>query len=132
MHLTLADTGWGKAVWGKYYGQWLVGANVFVYDFEKFKPVDLLEIFHKYHITSFCAPPTVFRFLIHEDVAKYDLSSLKYCTIAGEALNPSVFEKWYELTGIKLREAFGQTETTVTVGTYPCTRARNSPILLVP
>lgn len=124
LHLTLADTGWGKAVWGKYYGQWLVGANVFVYDFEKFKPVDLLEIFHKYHITSFCAPPTVFRFLIHEDVAKYDLSSLKYCTIAGEALNPSVFEKWYELTGIKLREAFGQTETTVTVGTYPWVEPR--------
>lgn len=119
LHLTLADTGWGKAVWGKYYGQWIVGANVFVYDFEKFKPVDLLEIFHKYHITSFCAPPTVFRFLIHEDVKHYDLSSLRYCTIAGEALNPSVFEEWYKLTGIKLMEAFGQTETTITVGTYP-------------
>ncbi|MCH4154849.1 MAG: AMP-binding protein [Muribaculaceae bacterium] len=118
LHFTLADTGWGKAVWGKYYGQWIAGANVFVYDFEKFKPVDVLEIFHKYHVTSFCAPPTVFRFLITEDISKYDLSSLKYCCIAGEALNPSVFDEWYRLTGIKLMEAFGQTETTVTVGTY--------------
>ena len=119
LHLTLADTGWGKAVWGKYYGQWIVGANVFVYDFEHFEPVDVLEMIHKYHITSFCAPPTVFRFLIREDLTKYDLSSLKYCTIAGEALNPSVFEQWYKLTGIKLMEGFGQTETTLTVATYP-------------
>lgn len=120
LHMTLADTGWGKAVWGKYYGQWIMGANVFVYDYDsKFHPVDLLGMFEKYRITSFCAPPTVFRFLIREDIAKYDLSSLKYCTIAGEALNPSVFEKWYEMTGIKLYEAFGQTETTVTIGTYP-------------
>lgn len=119
LHFTLADTGWGKAVWGKYYGQWIVGANVFVYDFEKFHPVDVLEMIHKFHITSFCAPPTVYRFLIHEDVKKYDISSLKYCTNAGEALNPNVFERWYELTGIKLHEAFGQTETTATVGTYP-------------
>ena len=119
LHFTLADTGWGKAVWGKYYGQWIVGANVFVYDFEKFHPVDVLEMIHKFHITSFCAPPTVYRFLIREDVKKYDISSLKYCTNAGEALNPNVFERWYELTGIKLHEAFGQTETTATVGTYP-------------
>ena len=119
LHFTLADTGWGKAVWGKYYGQWIVGANVFVYDFEKFHPVDVLEMIHKFHITSFCAPPTVYRFLIREDVKKYDISSLNYCTNAGEALNPNVFERWYELTGIKLHEAFGQTETTATVGTYP-------------
>lgn len=119
LHFTLADTGWGKAVWGKYYGQWIVGANVFVYDFEKFHPVDVLEMIHKFHITSFCAPPTVYRFLIREDVKKYDISSLKYCTNAGEALNPNVFERWYELTGIKLHEALGQTETTATVGTYP-------------
>jgi acetyl-CoA synthetase len=124
LHLTLADTGWGKAVWGKYYGQWIVGANVFVYDYEKFTPVDLLAIFEKYHITSFCAPPTVFRFLIREDISKYDLSALRYCTIAGEALNPSVYEKWKELTGIKLFEAFGQTETTITVGTYPMIEPR--------
>lgn len=125
LHMTLADTGWGKAVWGKYYGQWIVGANVFVYDYDhKFDPVDLLGMFEKYRITSFCAPPTVFRFLIREDMSKYDLSSLKYCTIAGEALNPSVYQKWHELTGIKLYEAFGQTETTVTIGTYPMVEPR--------
>lgn len=119
LHLTLADTGWGKAVWGKLYGQWFSGANVFVYDFEKFKPSDLLEKFEKYHITSFCAPPTVYRFLILEDVKKYDLSALRSCTTAGEAMNPSVFEKWQELTGLMIREAFGQTETTLTIGTFP-------------
>lgn len=119
LHLTLADTGWGKAVWGKLYGQWLAGANVFVYDFEKFKPVDVLHMIHNYRITSFCAPPTVFRFLIREDLTKFDISCLKYCTIAGEALNPSVYDEWYRLTGIKLMEGFGQTETTLTVATYP-------------
>ncbi len=124
LHFTLADTGWGKAVWGKYYGQWLVGANVFVYDFEKFKPVDVLHMIHNYGITSFCAPPTVFRFLIREDLTQFDLSTLKYCTIAGEALNPSVYDEWYKLTGIKLMEAYGQTETTVTIGTYPWVEPR--------
>lgn len=119
LHLTLADTGWGKAVWGKLYGQWIAGANVFVYDFEKFEPVDVLHMIQKYGITSFCAPPTVFRFLIREDISKFNLSSLKYCTIAGEALNPSVFDQWHRLTGIKLMEGFGQTETTLTVATYP-------------
>ncbi len=124
LHLTLADTGWGKAVWGKLYGQWFAGANVFVYDFEKFHPSDLLGIFEKYSITSFCAPPTVYRFLILEDVAKYDLSSLCYCTTAGEAMNPSVFEKWKELTGLDIKEAFGQTETTLTIGTFPWMEAK--------
>lgn len=119
LHLTLADTGWGKAVWGKLYGQWIAGADVFVYDFDKFEPVDVLHMIHNYGITSFCAPPTVFRFLIREDLSKFDLSSLKYCTIAGEALNPSVFEEWKKLTGIRLMEGFGQTETTLTVATYP-------------
>lgn len=119
IHLTLADTGWGKAAWGKLYGQWICGADVFVYDFDKFVPKDLLEILEKYRINSFCAPPTVFRFLIREDVKSYDLSALDRCSIAGEALNPSVFEKWKELTGIELREAFGQTETTLTIGTFP-------------
>lgn len=119
LHLTLADTGWGKAVWGKLYGQWFAGANVFVYDFEKFKPIDVLEMIHNYHITSFCAPPTVFRFLLREDMTKYDLSSLRYCTIAGEALNPSVYNEWLRLTGIRLMEGFGQTETTLTVATFP-------------
>lgn len=119
IHLTLADTGWGKAVWGKLYGQWICGADVFVYDFDKFVPRDLLEVISRYRINSFCAPPTVFRFLIREDVKSFDLSALDRCTIAGEALNPSVFDRWKELTGISLREGFGQTETTLTVGTFP-------------
>lgn len=123
-HLTLADTGWGKAVWGKLYGQWICGADVFVYDYDKFVPADILRILSDYHITSFCAPPTVFRFLIREDVSRYDLSSLRYCTIAGEALNPSVFEEWKWLTGIPLMEGFGQTETTLTVATYPWVEPR--------
>lgn len=119
LHLTLADTGWGKAVWGKLYGQWIAGANVFVYDFDKFTPADVLTMIEKYHITSFCAPPTVFRFLIRENIGKYDISSLRYCTIAGEALNPKVYEEFYRITGIKLMEGFGQTETTLTIATYP-------------
>ena len=119
LHLTLADTGWGKAVWGKLYGQWIAGANVFVYDFEKFEPVDVLHKIHEFGITSLCAPPTIFRFLIREDLSKFDLSKLQYCTIAGEALNPSVYEEWLALTGIKLMEGFGQTETTLTIATYP-------------
>jgi len=117
-HLTVADTGWAKAVWGKLYGQMLAGCSVFVYDHQKFVPADMLNIIAKYKVTSFCAPPTVFRFLIREDFSAYDLSSLKYCTTAGEALNPKVFETFYERTGIKLMEAFGQTETTVLLGTF--------------
>jgi acetyl-CoA synthetase len=119
LHLTLADTGWGKAVWGKLYGQWIAGANVFVYDFEKFEPVNVLHMIQRHGITSFCAPPTVFRFLIREDLTKFDISTLRYCTIAGEALNPKVYEEWLKLTGIKLMEGFGQTETTLTIATYP-------------
>ncbi|GAB6394717.1 MAG: acetyl-CoA synthetase [Bacteroidales bacterium] len=119
LHFTIADTGWGKAVWGKLYGQWIAGAAVFVYDHEKFTPSDMLRMIQDYRITSLCAPPTVFRFLIREDLSRYDLSSLTYCTIAGEALNPAVFELFYKLTGIKLMEGFGQTETTITVATFP-------------
>lgn len=119
LHLTVADTGWGKAVWGKLYGQWFAGATVFVYDHEKFTPADMLQVIQDYRITSFCAPPTIFRFMLHEDMAKYDLSSLKWCTIAGEALNPSVYEDFFKITGIKLREGFGQTETTCTILTTP-------------
>jgi acetyl-CoA synthetase len=110
LHLTVADTGWAKAVWGKLYGQWIAGAAVFVYDHEKFTPADMLQMISKYKVTSFCAPPTIFRFMIREDLTKFDLSALEYCTIAGEALNPVVYEQFYQLTGIKLREAFGQTE----------------------
>jgi acetyl-CoA synthetase len=119
LHLTIADTGWGKAVWGKLYGQWIAGATVFVYDHEKFTPSDMLQMIQKYRITSLCAPPTIFRFLIREDLTKYDLSSLRYCTIAGEALNPAVFDAFYKLTGIKLMEGFGQTETTLSICTFP-------------
>lgn len=119
LHLTIADTGWGKAVWGKLYGQWIAGATVFVYDHEKFTPADMLRMIQDYRITSLCAPPTIFRFLIREDLTRYDLSSLKYCTIAGEALNPAVFESFHHLTGIKLMEGFGQTETTLTICTLP-------------
>ncbi len=119
LHLTVADTGWGKAVWGKLYGQWIVGAAVFVYDHEKFTPADILRKVEQYRVTSFCAPPTIYRFMIREDLSKFDLSSLKYCTTAGEALNGAVYEKFYEATGIRLMEGFGQTETTLTLGTYP-------------
>ena len=119
LHLTVADTGWGKAVWGKLYGQMIAGATIFVYDHEKFTPADMLKMSQDYKITSFCAPPTIFRFMIQEDITKYDLSSLKWCCIAGEALNPSVYEEFYKLTGVKLREGFGQTETTCTILTTP-------------
>ena len=120
IHLTVADTGWAKAVWGKLYGQWIVGATVFVYDFEgRFIPEDMLRMIADYKVTSFCAPPTIFRFLIREDLSKYDLSALEYCTTAGEALNPSVFATFYKQTGIKMMEAFGQTETAPTIITYP-------------
>lgn len=120
LHFTLADTGWGKAVWGKFYGQMISGGTVFIYDYEgQFKPADLLKIMQDYHITSFCAPPTIYRFLIREDISSYDLSSLEYCTTAGEALNPSVFDEWQQKTGIMIYESYGQTETTLVVGTYP-------------
>ncbi|WP_319229072.1 AMP-binding protein [Draconibacterium orientale] len=119
LHLTISDTGWLKAVWGKLYGQWLVGASVFVYDHEKFTPSDILEVLSKYQVTSLCAPPTIFRFLIREDMSKYDLSALEWCTIAGEALNPEVYNRFYNLTGIKLREGYGQSETTLSVFTSP-------------
>lgn len=119
IHLTVADTGWGKAVWGKLYGQWFAGATVFVYDHEKFHADSIMRQIEKYHVTSFCAPPTIYRFMILEDLSQYDLSSLKYCTTAGEAMNPSVAERFYELTGLHIYEGFGQTETTMTLGTFP-------------
>ena len=119
LHFTIADTGWGKAVWGKLYGQMIAGANIFVYDHEKFTPSDILKKIHDYRITSLCAPPTIYRFLIREDLSKYDLSSLEYCTTAGEALNYSVYETFLKITGIRLMEGFGQTETTLTLATFP-------------
>ena len=119
VHLTVADTGWGKAVWGKLYGQWFAGATVFVFDHEKFNADTLLRQIEKYRVTSFCAPPTIYRFMIQENFADYDLSALKYCTTAGEALEPAVYKEFFQLTGIKMMEGFGQTETTMTLGTFP-------------
>ena len=119
IHLTVADTGWGKAAWGKLYGQWIAGATVFVYDQERFDACRMMEAIERYRITSFCAPPTVYRFMVHEDMSRYDLSSLEHCTTAGEALNASVFDKFKAATGLSLYEGFGQTETTMTLGTMP-------------
>ncbi|MBR5972626.1 MAG: AMP-binding protein [Paludibacteraceae bacterium] len=119
LHLTVADTGWGKCAWGKLYGQWISGATVFVYDHVKFNPADMLAIIEKYHINSFCAPPTVFRFMMKEGLKNYDLSSLKQCFIAGEPLNPVIYQDFYNETGIKLMEGFGQTETVVSIATFP-------------
>lgn len=119
LHLTVADTGWAKSVWGKLYGQWIAGCTVFVYDYDRFVPKDLLKVIAKYKVTSFCAPPTIYRYLIKEDMRAYDLSQLEYCVVAGEPLNPEVYNQFYKLTGIKLMEAYGQTELTVVIGTFP-------------
>lgn len=119
LHLTISDTGWGKAAWGKLYGQMSLGSCVFVYDFDKFVPADVLRIIQDFKITSLCAPPTMYRFFIKEGLKDYDLSNLKYSCIAGEALNPEVFNRWLEFTGLKLMEAFGQTETTAVLANLP-------------
>lgn len=119
LHLTVADTGWAKAAWGKIYGQWLCGSGVFVYDFDKFTPKDLLEVVCKHGVTTFCAPPTIYRFFIKEDLSRYDLSKLTHCSIAGEPLNPEVYNQWLKATGLKLMEGYGQTELTVTIATFP-------------
>ncbi len=116
LHLTVADTGWAKAGWGKLYGQWIMETCLFVYDFDKFDSDDLLSKIEKYKVTSFCAPPTIYRFLIKEDLSKHNLSSLRYVTTAGEALNAEVFNKFYQHTGLMIMEGFGQTESTVLVG----------------
>lgn len=113
LHLTVSDTGWMKAMWGKIYGQWLAGTAVFVYDFDKFVPADLLAMIKKHRVTSFCAPPTIYRFFIKDHMDQESFASVKYATTAGEALNPEVYNRFYELTGLKLMEAFGQTETTI-------------------
>lgn len=119
LHLTVADTGWAKAMWGKIYGQWISGAAVFVYDYDKFIPKEFLEVISKNKVTSFCAPPTIYRFFIKEDLSKYDLSHLKHCSIAGEPLNPEVYNQFLKATGMKLMEGYGQTELTVTLATFP-------------
>lgn len=120
LHFTIADTGWGKASWGKLYGQWLSGTAVFIYDYDgKFDAVDVLPLIQKYRITSFCAPPTIYRFLIKEDMSQYDFSCLKHLSTAGEPLNPEVYKKMLEITGLKIHEGFGQTETTCLLATLP-------------
>lgn len=115
LHLTISDTGWGKALWGKLYGQWLSEGAVFTYDFDKFDASDILPLFAKYNITTFCAPPTMLRMLIKEDITKYDLSSVKHMTTAGEALNPEVYRQFEKATGLQIMEGFGQTETTLSI-----------------
>jgi len=119
LHFTVADTGWAKSAWGKLYGQWLAGSAVMTYDFDKFFPAKLMEVIEKYKVTTFCAPPTIYRFLIKEDLSHYNLENLKYCVVAGEPLNPEVYKKFFEATGLKLMEGYGQTELTVALATYP-------------
>ena len=123
LHLTISDTGWGKSLWGKLYGQWLCEGAVFVYDFDRFDENDILPMFAKYNITTFCAPPTMLRMLIRGDLSKFDLSSIHHMTTAGEALNPEVFKQFKDATGLEIMEGFGQTETTLIIanlaGTSP-------------
>jgi acetyl-CoA synthetase len=119
LHLTVADTGWAKAVWGKLYGQWICGSAVFVYDYDKFVPKNLVDVIIKYGVTTFCAPPTIYRFLIKEDLSVLKQSKLKHCSIAGEPLNPEVYNQFLRTTGLKLMEAYGQTELTLVIGTFP-------------
>lgn len=118
LHMSVSDSGWAKFGWGKIYGQWICGAVIFAYDMEKFVPLHLLEKITKYQVTTFCAPPTMFRFMLQEDVTKFDLSCIQHCCIAGEPLNPEVFKKWYELTGLKLCEGFGQSESSVMLANF--------------
>lgn len=116
VHFAISDTGWAKAMWGKIYGQWLCEAPIFIYDFDEFDAKDILTKIEKYKITTFCAPPTVYRVMVHLKLENYDLSSLQNVTTAGEALNPKVFDKFKEKTGFDIMEGFGQTETTMLIG----------------
>ncbi len=118
LHMSVSDSGWAKFGWGKIYGQWICGAVVFAYDMDKFVPLHLLEKITKYKVTTFCAPPTMFRFMLQEDVTKFDLSCIHHCCIAGEPLNPEVFKKWYNLTGLELCEGFGQSEGPVLIANF--------------
>ncbi len=134
VHFTISDTGWGKALWGKLYGQWLCEGAVFVYDFDRFNAADILPMFAKYKITTFCAPPTMYRMLIKQDISQYDLSSIVHATTAGEALNPEVFKQFEKSTGLRIMEGFGQTETTLTIanlaGMQPKVGSMGKPIPL--
>ena len=117
-HLTVAETGWAKALWGKIYGQWIAGSAVFTYDMKVFIPGKLLEKMAEYKVTTFCAPPTVYRYILQHGIGRYDLSNLKYCTTAGEALNLDIYNKFFEQTGIRMQEGYGQTELTLTTGNF--------------
>lgn len=119
LHYTVAETGWAKAMWGQIYGQWISGTGVFVYDYERFDATHMLEKASKYGVTTFCAPPTIYRFLIKEDLSQYNFSTLKYAVTAGEPLNPEVYNKFYEFTGLRLMEGFGQTELVVCIANFP-------------
>ncbi len=124
IHFTIADTGWGKAVWGKFYGQWIMEACVFTYDFDRFHASEILDLIKKYNITTLCCPPTMYRLMMQEDFSNFDLSSLEYSTTAGEALNPDIFEFWKDQTGLIIFEGFGQTETPLTIGNLTNTSPR--------
>ncbi len=124
IHFTIADTGWGKAVWGKFYGQWLMEACVFTFDFDRFHAAEILDLVKRYGITTLCCPPTMYRLMMQEDFSQFDLSSLEYSTTAGEALNPDIFEFWKEQTGLTIFEGFGQTETPLTIGNLTNTNPR--------
>ncbi|TQS80586.1 MAG: acetyl-CoA synthetase [Methanomassiliicoccales archaeon Mx-03] len=117
LHWTVADTGWAKNAWGKFYGQWIMEAAVFVYEYDRFEPHHIMNMIEKHRITTFCCPPTMFRLYLNAGIEGHDLSSLKNCCIAGEPLSPDTFNTWYKATGLKLMEAFGQTESSVIVGT---------------
>ncbi len=119
LHFTISETGWAKSVWGKLYGQWLTGSAVFVFDFERFSAKEVLRKMSEHHVTSFCAPPTMYRYILQENFADYDLSALKHCAVAGEPLNPDMAAEWLRRTNINLLEAFGQTELVVTLATFP-------------
>jgi acetyl-CoA synthetase len=125
LHLTLSDTGWAKSAWGKMYGQWIEGSAIFVYDVRgRFNATEILPLMEKYGITTFCAPPTIYRMLILADLEKYDFSELRHCVSAGEPLNPEVIKEWKEQTGLPIYEGYGQTETVLCVGTFPCMKPK--------
>ena len=119
LHMSVSDSGWAKFGWGKIYGQWCCGAVIFAYDMDRFVPLTLLEKLQRYQVTTFCAPPTMFRFMLQEDISKFDLSSIQTCCNAGEPLNPEIWRRWLELTGVKMTEGFGQSETTVLLANFP-------------
>lgn len=124
VHMSVADTGWGKASWGKIYGQWLCGSAVLAYDYHNFNPADMMDVVARYHVCTFCAPPTFYRFLVKSGLDNYNFSTLRYVTTAGEALNPDIFEIFYQHTGLEIKEGYGQTETTMLIGNLFDTASR--------